>query len=241
MFASIAAMAAVAFAGGMMQGIAGFGAGIVQMLILPWLFPLNVASGIAGIVACTLTAAMLLRYGKYVKIKKIALTTFLYALGGFISINFASGVDQALMKRIFGGFLIVLSVYFLFIQKRGLKIEALPLVIVIALISGVCDGLFAIGSPLMVILYLAMSESKEEYLANTQSTFFVTGLSNTLIRMSRGILELSHLPYIITGVVMIWAASFVAGKVSDRIDGEKLKRIAYYAIGVTGIINLLGL
>ena len=110
MFASIAAMAAVAFAGGMMQGIAGFGAGIVQMLILPWLFPLNVASGIAGIVACTLTAAMLLRYGKYVKIKKIALTTFLYALGGFISINFASGVDQALMKRIFGGFLIVTGI-----------------------------------------------------------------------------------------------------------------------------------
>lgn len=241
MFTSIAAMGIVAFLGGMMQGIAGFGAGIIQMLILPWFFELKVASGIAGIVSCTLTAAMLLRYGKYVKLKKIALTTILYALGGFISINFSAGVDQALMKRIFGLFLIILSIYFLFIQKRGLRIQALPLVIIIALLSGVCDGLFAIGSPLMVILYLAMSESKEEYLANTQTTFFVTGLSNTLIRVSNGILTFEHVPYIAVGVVMIWVASFVASKISDRIDGEKLKRIAYYAIGLTGIINALGL
>ena len=47
MTGQFAAMGGIAFLAGIVQGVTGFGSGTVQMMILPWFFPLNQAAGIA--------------------------------------------------------------------------------------------------------------------------------------------------------------------------------------------------
>lgn len=241
MSVSFYAMAAAAFIAGLVQGVSGFGSGTVQMMFLPWFFPLNEAAGIGGVVSCTLTAVLFFRYRKYLKPRKIILPIILYSIGSYFSISFSTLVDQALMKRVMGGFLILLSIYFLFVRKTKMEKVGHLTAAVFSVVSGICDGLFGIGGPLMVILFLARSDSKEEYLGNTQAHFFVTLVINCFIRVHNGIITTVHLPYMLLGSVFIWAGGFVASRIADRIDGEKLRKIVYVCVGLAGLINLVGI
>lgn len=232
------AIGLIAFMAGLIGGVTGFGAGTVQMMVLPWFFPLNVAAGISGFICCTLTAVMFWRYRKHVRPKKVILPIFFFAIGSFCSISFSTEVDQALMKKVMGVFLIVLSIYFLFFQKKKVEQVGIVTAVIFSVISGVCDGLFSIGGPLMVIVFLARSECKEEYLGNTQLHFFVTLVINCALRVHNGIVTTAHIPYIGIGILMILLGFLAANRIADRINGEQLRKIVYAAVGLAGVINL---
>lgn len=232
------AMAGIALLAGLVQGVTGFGSGTVQMMILPWFFPLNEAAGISGVVCCSLTAALFLKYRKFVQPKKVILPILLYTVGSYCSIAFSTTVDQALMKRVMGAFLILLSVYFLFIQKKKMERVGHVTAALFSVVSGISDGLFSIGGPLMVILFLARSDSKEEYLGNTQAHFFVTLVINCILRIRSGIIGAVHLPYMLIGIACIWLGGWLASFIADRINGEQLRKLVYLCVGLAGLINL---
>ena len=241
MAGQFAAIAFFTFMAGLVQGVTGFGSGTLQMMILPWFFPLNEATGISGVVCCFLTSLMLWQYRKHVNIKKVVLPIILYTIGSYCAISYSTRVDQELMQRIMGVFLILLACYFLFVKKNKVEHVGISLMVVFSLVSGVCDGLFGIGGPLMVMMYLSNSDTKEEYFANSQAHFFVTLVLNCIIRAANGIIRPVHVPYMIAGIVTIWVGGRIAKRIADRIDGDKLRRIVYYCVGAAGMINLLGI
>ena len=52
---------------GLLQGLTGFGAGIILMLYLPYLYPVIQCSGIIGIICLFLSLIMALQYRKFIK------------------------------------------------------------------------------------------------------------------------------------------------------------------------------
>lgn len=226
---------------GIFQGITGFGAGIISMLALPAMFPVTQAAGISGAVCLSLTASMVIKYRKYINFRKAIFPTILYTFLSAVAIRFSAGLDQALMKRALGGFLILLSLYYLFVKRDGSKKLSLPVSILFTAVSGACDGLFSIGSPLMVIYYLSQTDSKEEYLGTIQFLFMTCLIYNLFARIHNGILRPMHIPIIILGVLCIASGLFIANRLADRINEERLKKISYVGIGFAGLINLLGL
>ncbi|MBQ3210533.1 MAG: sulfite exporter TauE/SafE family protein [Oscillospiraceae bacterium] len=241
MAVQFSAIAFFTFLAGIVQGVTGFGAGTLQMMVLPLFFPLIEATGISGVVCWSLTTAMFYRYRKYVKPKKVILPTLFYLLGSYSAISFSMQVNQELMQRVMGVFLLLLACYFLFIQSEKVENVSSFAAVIFSVVSGVCDGLFGIGGPLMVILFLAHSDSKEEYLGNSQALFFGTLLVNCTVRIHKGILTQAHIPYIVVGLVTMSLGGFIAKRIADRIDGDKLRRIVYYCVGAAGVINLLGI
>ena len=233
-------MGAIAFAAGFIGGVSGFGAGTVQMIILPWFFPLNIAAGISGVICLSLTITMLLRYRKHVKPRKLLLPIIYFLIGSYSAISFSTYVDQVMMKKVMGIFLIFLSIYFLFVRKTKVEKVTELTAFIFSVISGICDGLFGIGGPLMVILFLARSDSKEEYLGNTQLHFTVTLILNCIIRACNGIITLGHSPYMLVGIVGIQLGFLLANRVADRINGEQLKKIVSACVGLAGVVNLIG-
>lgn len=57
---------------GLIQGVTGFGAGIVMMIFLPMIFPVVTSAGISQSICLVLTFMMFLRYRKYANLKLIA-------------------------------------------------------------------------------------------------------------------------------------------------------------------------
>lgn len=230
----------IALLAGLAQGVCGFGAGILMMMVLPLFFSISRAAAISGVVSLTLTLLMILRYRKHVSVKKVIAPLIVYALSSALAISFSSRVDQQLLKRIFGGFLIVLTAYHFLLSKKQPKAWSLPVCVAAWAFSGACSGLFSVGGPLMVLYYLAHTDSKEEFLGTTEMLFFVNLVLSAYLRVKGGILTSELLPLIGLGIVCMMAGLYIANRIIDRIDGARLKNIVYIGVGISGIINLFG-
>lgn len=229
----------IALCGGILQGVTGFGAGVVMMMVLPSFFPLNQAAGVSCAIAIVLCLSVAVRYRSYIQVKKVIWPAILYVAVSSISITFSTMVDQAVMKKVFGVFMILLSAYYLFLNKNQEKKLGLLTSMVFIAVSGACDGLFGIGGPLMVVYFLGQTSSKEEYLGSIQTMFLVNLVYGTFLRMYNHILTPLHLPYIGMGMVCILVGFVIANRIVDRLNGEKIKKITYVVIGISGALNVI--
>ncbi|WP_323088558.1 sulfite exporter TauE/SafE family protein [Allobaculum sp. JKK-2023] len=161
-------------------------------------------------------------------------------LGSSLCIQFSTHVNQEILVRIFGGFLVLLSVYYLFFNKNtGPKEMSKPMSALYIVASGLCDGLFGIGGPLMVIYFLNLTQDKKEYLGTMQAFSILNVLWNTLFRLCSGILTPAHLPMIAAGMAAILIASILAKTAVEKIDDAKLRKMTYLLIGISGLLNVL--
>ena len=109
----------MAFLGGMVQGITGFGGGIVMMMVFPMVFPLTLAAGINGAILVFLNTTMVYVYRKHINVKMV-LPVFLFSIiVSSLTIKIAAGTSPLIIKKLFGGFLLLLAIYYLFIKKDG--------------------------------------------------------------------------------------------------------------------------
>lgn len=230
----------MAFLGGMVQGITGFGGGIVMMMVFPMLFPLTQAAGINGAILMFLNGTMVYVYRKHLNIKMV-LPVFLFSiLVSSMTIKVAAGASPVIIKRMFGGFLLLLSIYYLFIKKDG---RPAPMNLFVSLlfltVSAVCDGLFAVCGPMLVIYFLARCEERYEYLANLTTSFLLLGGYNTCFRIYTGILQPEHVPFILCGAASVITGGLLAKKFADKLNAAVLTKAIYIMIFISGISNLL--
>ncbi|MDO4467232.1 MAG: sulfite exporter TauE/SafE family protein [Bacillota bacterium] len=230
----------VSVVAGLVQGITGFGSGIVLMMLLPIMYALPQAAGISIAICVFLNASMVLTYRKHVNFKKIIPPALLYVVICFFAMRFSTSVDQHLMKKIFGLFLLLLSVYYLFIAKNT-KTEkfSLGISILFIFISALCDVFFGIGGPLMVLYFMSQTKEKQEYLGTITAFFLINGIYNTILRLINGILSMEYMLVILYGIVGIVLGGYLGKRVVNRIDSELLKKIVYVTIGLCGILNLI--
>lgn len=227
-----------AIVAGIVQGVTGFGAGVVMMIFIPLLFNVTQSAAISSSICVVLSIAMGIRYHKYINFKSIVLPAIFYIAISSISIVFSKSVDQELMKIILGLFLIVLSIYFLFFNKNEFEAKGIIAIIFIA-ISGVCDGLFGIGGPLMVIYFLSRIKDQKSYLGTIQCFFMITTAYNTVFRIINQIILPSHIPYILVGMVAILIGMKAANMIVDKLNPDLIKKITYVVIGLSGLINVV--
>ena len=179
---------------GLVQGIAGFGSGPIQMMTYPLHWPLPVAAAVSVCVSVPLNLNMLLTYRHEVKWKKVLLPIVPYMIICSVAISFSKMINQNLMKKIFGVFLIALAIYYLFLNHREKKPLNLARTILYVIISALCDAFFGIGGPLMVLYYLSRTDNAKEYLGTIAAFFLINGVYNTVYRLISGILTPEQFP-----------------------------------------------
>ncbi len=227
-----------ALVAGIVQGVTGFGAGVVMMMFLPLQFSVVQSAGVSSAICMILCTAMVYRYRHTINFKKIIGPAVLYLLVSSISILFAKMIDQNIMKIILGIFLIILSVYFLFFSKNEIEPKGIVALLCIV-ISGACDGLFGIGGPLMVIYFLSKTQGKEEYLGTIQCFFLINVVYSTIFRIFNGIITVDLFTGIGLGMVGILIGLFIANKIVDKLDAQLIKKITYVVIGLCGLSNII--
>lgn len=228
-----------ALAGGLVQGVTGFGAGVVLMLVLPALLAVPQAAAVSGAVCVALTASMAWRYRSHVRPSAIAGPAALYVAASAAAITLTRGVDQGAMKVALGLFLVALAAYSLLTPggegRRVRGAAALACVVV----SGVCDGAFGIGGPLMVLYYLSRTDGVEEYLGTIQGFFCATLVCATAFRLATGVVGAAQLPLAAAGALGVLAGAAVGARVVERLDADALRRATYAVIGLAGVVNVV--
>lgn len=226
---------------GIVQGITGFGAGIVMMMILPMILGnIPQSAGVSTAICVILSAQMVYLYRKHVDIKKVILPSILYILICSISMYFSTMIDQNLMKKVFGTFLLLLAIYYLFINKNNERKKlSLALSLFCIVVSAACDGLFGVGGPLMVLYFLSTTHNTHQYLGTIQAFFTINCFYNTCFRIYRGIILPEHLIYIAVGMICIVIGGYIANKIVDKLDGVLVRKLTYIMIGISGLINII--
>ena len=158
-------------------------------------------------------------------------------IGCWISIRYTLGFDPRHLKFAFGIFLIIVGIYFLRFSDRVKVKDTIPVMFVCSFVSGLCNGIFGIGGPLMVLYYLAACDSMDEYVGNIQCVFLVTDIYCLGLRAQEGIFTTALIGPSVVGIVAILIGQVVASKIVSKIKDESVIRFCtYLMVCVSGVI-----
>lgn len=232
--------ALAALSGGLVMGVTGFGAGMVIMMVLPVFYSLTESAAIAGVVGTVLNAQMAIRYWKHIHFQTLVAPTIAYMILCALLIRFSTEVDQALIQKGFGVFLICLCIYYLFLQKDDHPHKkSLSLSVLCIAFSAVFDSFFSIGGPLLVVYFMARTDSTKAYMGTIQAFFFINYAYSSVVRVINGILLPSHLAVTLVCSAAVLLGGVIAQKLVSRLDEQMVRKLIYIMIGVSGVLNLV--
>ena len=224
---------------GFVQGISGFGSSIVVMMVLPTYYTVLQAAGISNAINIFLNGMMAYRYKDYISMKKVLSPALLFLISSTLITYVAMDINEELIKKIFGVFLVILSIYFMFFSKNTKK-ELSPIASYLCIIvAGICNGMFGIGGPLMVIYLLSQIDDMKEYLGTMQAFFCLINICVTSFRFASGILTFDHMGAILIGIPSVAIGLFLANKIVDKVDGDFIKKAIYIVLGLSGLLNII--
>ena len=227
----------VSFVGAMIQGVTGFGASLTIMTLLPYFVDLPSAVALSGVIPMVQMAVLVWLYRRAINLHRVIIPAFFYLIGCWISIRYTLDFDPRHLKFAFGIFLIIVGIYFLRFSDRVKVKDTIPVMFVCSFVSGLCNGIFGLGGPLMVLYYLAACDSMDEYVGNIQCVFLVTDIYCLGLRAQEGIFTTALIGPSVVGIVAILIGQVVASKIVSKIKDESVIRFCTYVmVCVSGVI-----
>lgn len=224
---------------GVINSLTGFGSAIILMLFMPGMLGITAGASVTSSICIGLNAVTAWQYKGSI-VKRISLIcSFFYLLVSLTIINFVGDMDLRALSAGFGGFLLLLSLYFLFFSSKLVLRATLPTLIICGLLSGIGGGLFSIGGPLLAVVCLNATSSREEYVGTIQSVFLMTGIPNFILRIAKGLYTPNMIPLTLLGFAFALIGKALGKKLSEKMDGATLKKLIYLYIGFAGAVNII--
>lgn len=237
---SVVIIVAFAFIATFIQRVTGFGFGIVFMSVVPFLMPgYGEATALSGLLAlvCALGSGIkVFRYLKWKKLIPILCTFFAVSL---LAVNIVASVDNHTLKKILGVILILVSLYFIFVNGKFSLKPTIPVQMCMGAASGLMGGLFGMQGPPAVIYFISSTDSKEEYMALTQWYFIFGNVAMALYRAGNGFMTADVFKLFAYGVPAVLAGLFLGSLMYRKMPVALLRKFVYAFIGIAGIAALL--
>ncbi len=238
MFQYIFVVVPAVFAG-LVQGVTGFGAGILLMMFYPFCFQMLQSSAMSQLLCAVLCISIVWRYRHFVRLQICVLPLVFYFPVYFAAIRMAMKLNMDSLKPVLGIFLIVLAVYFI-VGAGKIQITAgIWSALVCAALAAIIDAFFGIGGPTIVIYFMAILKEKQEYLGTIQTFFMITSLYGTAVRILSGQLSSDLFLPLAAGAAALLLGAWAGSRIVERIDIAKMKLLVYGFIGAAGLITFL--
>ena len=234
-----AIMALAALAGGIIQPLTGFGPAVILMVAAQYFFDITIAPGVVAAICMFQSGIMAWNRRKSIDLKQILPPIALYTVCSLAVINLLGSMDLHVLTAAFGGFLMLLALYFLFIAKRVSLKPGLAAGMLCSGFAGCCAGAFTVGGPMMALYFVAIARDKDTYVANMQFLFAATNLTNLAMRAVRGLYGAQYLPVTAVGVIFVLVGMVIGSALSKRMSGDVARQVVYIGVGVSGLVTLL--
>ncbi len=220
--------------------ICGFGFGIFCMTFLPYVMDSTMsAAALINIVTLVQAAFLTVRYWKHVRWKLMLAPILTYLVTSTLTVHFASYLKNDTLRVLLGAFLLLLSLYFLFIVKRVRIKGNARNGMAAGGVGGVLSGLFSIGGPPVSLYFSSATEEKEDYLATIQAYFVFSNFYVIFLRAHSGFITRDTLIFSAVGLGGMALGTFLASAVFKRMDADMMRKGIYALMAVSGVIMLL--
>lgn len=237
---AIAIIIALAFIATFIQRVTGFGFGIVFMSVSTFVMPSYCeATALSGMLALVCAIGAGIQMFRYVPWKKLVWIMLTFLAISYIGVRIVASLDSHLLKHILGGILILVSLYFCFLNGKIRLKPSIPVQVGMGTISGAMGGLFGMQGPPAVIYFISCIDDKKEYMAATQWYFIIGNIAMTLYRAGNGFVTPSVGKLWLIGVPAVLAGLFLGSKVYDKMNIQTIRKAVYIFIGVAGLAALL--
>ncbi len=222
-------------AGCVLNTVCGFGFGVLGMIFMPYALGSAVhAASTINMVTFVQSTILAVRYRKHIRWRLLAVPMAAYLVASFIAVRVAVGMDNALLKRVLGAFLLVLSGYFIFAAKH-IRLKANTKNGLLAgAIGGVMSGLFATGGPPASLYFSATTETKEEYLATIQAYFSVSNFYVIAVRFLNGAIDGGVFRAFLVALGGLVLGNVLGLYVFKRVDVDFIRKAIYVMMAVSG-------
>ena len=219
------------------QRVCGFGFGIFIMMVLPFIMPsIGEATALSGLLAVFTALIPALNLRKIVPWRKLIPILVTFIVVSFFAVILVNHIESRLLKKILGGVMIVISLYFFFLNGRFSLKPSIPIQIGMGTLSGLMGGLFAMQGPPAVIYFMGCTDDKTEYMAITQWYFLIGNALMSIFRAGHGFVTLSVLEAWCVGIAGVLIGLLIGAKIFRRINPELLRHIIYGFMAFSGLI-----
>ncbi|MBU8906524.1 sulfite exporter TauE/SafE family protein [Desertibacillus haloalkaliphilus] len=229
----------ILFVGSFVQGVSGFGFGLLAMGFLPLLFTVKESTLLVVSLALVLSVSIALQLFKHIVWRSLVVilsAALVGRIGAFFILDQYG--DQDILKVFLGIFLICVVIY-LFRSKPpnpDRKVNNTWLPIILGLGGGLIGGIYAVGGPFFVFYYLLLfHDNKYAYSANLQISFLFTNFITATLHGVNGDFSLEFLGYFAIGLVSVIVGSRLGVHFFAKIPQQNIKKISAIVVAIAAI------
>ncbi len=216
-----------------------FGFGIITIMVFPLLMPSYACATVCvTVLTLAFTAINAFRMRREIVWSWIVPTFVSYFIASFFAVQLLNLVDDGFIKKILGAVLILLSLYFIFFQKRIRIRPTKRNGFIAGALSGTLESLFCVGGPPIVLYLLTVSNDVRRYTASVQAWFAVTETFLLLVRCMNGLVTPAAIQYSAIGLLAIPPGIYLGSKLLNHMNPQRLKNIVYSIMLIYGAILL---
>ncbi len=228
----------IIFSGACLQGITGFGSGLVAVPLLSLLLPLTVITPLLSVINLTLAIYLSWVLRRYISIKKWQPLLIAGVVGTLLGNYALAYYDLELLQKAMA--IAVILVAAIFWSGLQFHTRATPFQQrFTGWLAGFGNGALTLGGPPVVLFLTSHRLDRLAFRATLALFFLVLALTNVTSFAVRGIYQFELLPLLLTllsgALSGAWLGHYLSPKLSERF----FRRLTLGLVMVAGIVALL--
>lgn len=227
-------------AGYAVRGVAGFGSGVVATPLLTFVLPLSITAPLITVVGFFVSVRQALRDWPLIQWSAVAVFIPGSLVGVAIGLYVFKTVDQMLLARWLGGYILLYAFYSMFGERLFRRSLALPRWVVhpVAALGALVATIFGgLAGPIYVTYFDALKLSKSVFRVTVSTTLLVLNLVRSVGYFATGVFSVDDLTLVAAAFIPVAIGTLAGDRLHDRLDPIAFRR----AIGVLLVASGLGL
>jgi len=227
-------------AGYAVRGVAGFGSGVVATPLLTFVLPLSTTAPLITVIGFFVSVHQAIRDWPLIQWRSVLIFVPGSIVGVALGLHVFKTVDQALLARILGAYILLYAFYSLFGERLFERAPSLPRWLVHplsalgALVATIFGGL---AGPIYVTYFDALKLSKSVFRVTVSTTLLALTVLRSVGYLASGMFRSEDAVLIAAAFLPVIAGTLLGDRLHDRMDPRAFRR----AIGVLLIASGLGL
>jgi uncharacterized membrane protein YfcA len=227
-------------AGYAVRAVSGFGAGVIATPLLTFVLPLPVTVPLITVIGLFQALRQVVKDWQLVEWRRIAIFIPGSLAGVLFGLYVFKAVDQVLLARALGGYILLYAAYSLFGEGLFPRKLALPrwLVHFVAAVGGFVATIFGGLAGAIYATYLdALRLSKGAFRATMSATLLVLAVARSVGYVWAGVFRLEDVILIVVACIPVTIGTVIGDKLHDRLDPDAFRR----AVGILLVASGAGL